>query len=132
MSEIYDQREALVVGRVVPARDDETSRMFSAIHANRHLFTPEKILEALNKAKEQPQFKDEYKPYRVGEIEWIYPHEKEPPIGVDLHILQFGGSAIRGQWRYGVGFIAWQYMFKRNKTKEAEFFKWMHEQGKQV
>jgi hypothetical protein len=114
-------------------RDEATDEMFRKIHENRHLFTPEKVLAAMQASIEGSEpFKDEYKPYRVGEIEWIYPHEQEPPTGVDLHILQFGGSAIRGQWRYGVGFIAWQYMFKRNKTKEAEFFKWMDEQGKTV
>lgn len=115
--------------------DPETDRMFATIHANRHLFSVENVAAALTKAldaKAQDNFRDDYKPYRVGEIEWIYPHEQEPPTGVDLHILQFGGSAIRGQWRYGVGFIAWQYMFKRNKTKEAEFFKWMESQGKRV
>jgi hypothetical protein len=75
---------------------------------------------------------DDYKPYRAGEVEWIYPHEKQPPTGVKLNILTVGGIAIQGQWAYGVGFVAWQYMFKRNKDKESEFFKWMEQQGKKV
>lgn len=75
---------------------------------------------------------DDYKPYRAGEVEWIYPHEKEPPTGVKLNILQFGGTAIHGQWAYGEGFIAWQYQFKRNKDKEMAFVKWMEEQGHRI
>ena len=75
---------------------------------------------------------DDYKPYRVGELEWIYPHEQEPPTGVKLNILQVGGIAIHGQWAYGCGFIAWQYQFKRNKEKEMAFYKWMEENGKKV
>lgn len=76
--------------------------------------------------------KDEYKPYRAGEVEWTYPQEQEPPRGVKLNILTVGGIAIQGQWDYSVGFVAWQYMFKRNKDKEAEFYKWMEKQGRKV
>lgn len=73
--------------------------------------------------------KDEYKPYRAGDVEWIYPYEQEAPKGVKLNILQEGGVAIQGEWRYGVGFVAWQYMFKRNKIKEAANSEWLKQRG---
>jgi hypothetical protein len=76
--------------------------------------------------------KDEYKPYRAGDIEWIYPHEQEPPTGADIHILTEGGIAIRGQWQYGNGYLGWQYMFKRNKGKEAEYRTWLETKGKKL
>lgn len=76
--------------------------------------------------------KDEYKPYRAGEVEWIYPQEQEPPTGVKLNILTVGGVAIQGNWQYSVGFVAWQYMFKRNRTKEAGFYEWMKQKGRKV
>jgi hypothetical protein len=122
--------------RPVPDRDSETTtEMFRRIHANRHLFSLEANLEALRLARERAgmtAITDDYKPYRAGEVEWVYPHEQEPPTGVALHILQLGGIAIRGQWAYGCGFVAWQYQFKRNKTKEAEFFTWMKDKGTKV
>jgi hypothetical protein len=76
--------------------------------------------------------KDEYKPYRAGDVKWIYAHNQLPPMGVDLHILQLGGVAIRGNWQWGHGFIGWQYMFKRDKDEEAEYFEWMKQKGEKV
>lgn len=65
------------------------------------------------------------KTYAVGEVPWLYPHRNPPPLGVDLNILQEGGVSIRGQWKDNAGFIAWQYMFKRDKQaeEEAEFIR---------
>jgi hypothetical protein len=76
------------------------------------------------------QYADTYKPYRAGAVEWIYPHEQEPPRGVKLHILQGGCISIQSQWAEGQGYKAWQYMFKRNKEKEVEYEKFLASKSK--
>lgn len=76
------------------------------------------------------EYKDEYKPYSVGDIEWKYPHEHEPPRGKKLNILTCGGVAIHGFWKDNHGFIAWQDMFKRNRAKEAAAAAWLKAQGR--
>lgn len=62
------------------------------------------------------------KTYAVGDVPWLYPHRDTPPRGVKLNILQQGGVAIHDQWREG--YIAWQYLFRRDKEaeEEAKFF----------
>jgi hypothetical protein len=75
---------------------------------------------------------DEYKPYRAGKVEWIYPHELSPPKGVKLNLLTLGFVATIGNWEDEAGFIAWQYLFKRNRKKEEEFFLWLEQQGRKV
>jgi DUF971 family protein len=76
--------------------------------------------------------RNEYKPYITDKAEWIYPHEKAPPKGVKLNILTEGGVAITGDWAEGVGFLGWQYLFKRNMEKEEVYIAYMKEQGKRI
>ncbi len=52
------------------------------------------------------------------DIYWIYPKDALPPMGKKLAILTSGGVQITGDWRHDGGFIAWQYLFKRDKSKE--------------
>lgn len=50
---------------------------------------------------------------------WLYPaRDGQPPKGVKLHILQSGGVSIQGQWKDNAGYIAFQYMFRRDKEFE--------------
>lgn len=72
------------------------------------------------------------KPYASGAIEWIYPHEEEPPRGVKLHILQQGCVSIQSQWYDGEGYLAWQRMFKRNHEKEREYSEFLLMRKKQA
>jgi hypothetical protein len=78
------------------------------------------------------QYKDDYKPYRAGGAEWIYPQDQQPPRGVKVNILTIGCVAIHGNWAEGEGFLAWQYLFKRNKDKEEEYIKMMALEGKKI
>lgn len=50
---------------------------------------------------------------------WLYPPKNMPPNGVKLHILQEGGVAIHSEWKYGAGYIGWQYLPKRDLEQEA-------------
>lgn len=65
------------------------------------------------------------KAYSAGTIKWYYPHRKKPPMGKKLNILQEGGIAIHGEWKWNAGFIAWQDLFKRDYEQEAEFKEWL-------
>lgn len=41
-----------------------------------------------------------------------------PPRGVKLFLLTRGGIAVTGNWTDDGRFIGWQYLFKRDKSKE--------------
>lgn len=58
------------------------------------------------------------KTYVVGDTEWIYPFEAEPPRGKKIHILQGGGMSITGNWQDGAGYLAWAELHRRNHRKE--------------
>lgn len=50
------------------------------------------------------------------DIYWRY---DAAPRGVKLFLLTKGGVAVTGTWSDNGGYLAWQSMFKRDKTKEA-------------
>lgn len=54
-------------------------------------------------------------PVAVADIYWRY---DDPPRGVKLFLLTKGGVAVTGPWSTDGRYIAWQYMFKRDKAKE--------------
>lgn len=49
------------------------------------------------------------------ELYWRY---DKAPTGAKLFLLTKGGVAVTGQWRDDGSFTAWQYLFKRDKSKE--------------
>lgn len=49
---------------------------------------------------------------------WIYPCDQRPPGSTDVYLLTLGGTPTIGRWHDGGDFIAWQWMFLRDKTKE--------------
>ncbi len=51
------------------------------------------------------------------DIYWLYPHEHPPPQATKLALLTKGHVQVVGNWRDG-DFIAWQYLFRRDKEKE--------------
>lgn len=75
-------------------------------------------------SEQYPQGREAYidtsKPHVTGNIEWLYVHKHTPPRGRKLHILTRGRVSIQGPWEDGMGYVAWQHMFKRNKQEEAE------------
>ncbi len=58
------------------------------------------------------------KDYAVGQVQWIYPSVQTPPKGQKLALLTRGGIQVTGMWRAGGDFIAWQYLFRRDKNLE--------------
>lgn len=56
----------------------------------------------------------------VGPHYWLYPADHTPPTGVKLALLTRGGVQVTGQWSGDGSFTAWQYLFRRDKTKESE------------
>lgn len=53
-----------------------------------------------------------------SDVYWRY---DPAPRGVKVYLLTKGGVAIApGQWRDGMGLIAWHPVFKRDKAKEVE------------
>jgi hypothetical protein len=54
------------------------------------------------------------------ELVWLYPPRRMPPVGVKLHILTTGGTAIHDNWRWDNGYIGWQYLPKRDLEQEIE------------
>lgn len=71
------------------------------------------------------------KTYAVGDVPWIYPHKQMPPRGQKLNLLQEGGTAIHGEWSWYGGYIAWQYLFRREKEEEAEALAFIASMAKQ-
>ena len=52
-------------------------------------------------------------------LRWIYPHQETPPQGVKLALLTIGGVQVTGAWTNGGHYMAWQRLFKRDKTEEV-------------
>lgn len=48
---------------------------------------------------------------------WLY---RNPPYGVKLNLLTKGGVAVTGKWSDDGRYIAWQYLFRRDRQLEAE------------
>lgn len=59
------------------------------------------------------------KTYSVGSIPWIYPCDQAAPAGIKVALLTRGGVQVTGVWRNGGDFIAWQKLFKRDRSKEV-------------
>lgn len=51
-------------------------------------------------------------------LRWIYPQDEPPPTGTKLALLTRGNVQVVGHWQDGGDYIAWQRLFKRDKTKE--------------
>lgn len=59
--------------------------------------------------------------YSAGSMPWLYPQEHKPPAGTKIALLTRGGIQVTGEWRDDGSFIAWQYLFKRDKEKENQY-----------
>lgn len=59
--------------------------------------------------------------YVAGDPEYLYPEagDEPPPGGANVLLLTEGGICVRGQWRDGMGFLAWSRMPKRDKATEV-------------
>ena len=49
---------------------------------------------------------------------WIYPQDETPPLATKLALLTRGNVQVTGHWQDGGDYVAWQRLFKRDKTKE--------------
>ena len=52
-------------------------------------------------------------------LRWIYPQDEAPPTATKLALLTRGNVQVVGNWQDGGDYIAWQRLFKRDKTKET-------------
>ena len=54
-------------------------------------------------------------------VYWIYPCDQPAPTAQKINLLTKGGIEVSGTWRDGGDFIAWQYLFRRDKEKEKGY-----------
>lgn len=52
-------------------------------------------------------------------LRWIYPVDEKPPAATKLALLTRGGVQVVGDWRGDGSFLAWQRLFKRDRSKES-------------
>lgn len=73
---------------------------------------------------------DHTKNYAVSNRKWLYPPKHMPPTGVKLHLLTIGGISVHGNWSWQGGFVAWQYLFKRDEAEETKAINFIKEMKK--
>lgn len=73
---------------------------------------------------------DHTKTYAVSNRKWLYPPRHMPPAGVKLHLLTIGGISVHGNWSWQGGFVAWQYLFKRDEVEETKAINFIKEMKK--